>query len=299
MNQFYTGVSVFSGIDKSLIDTLYRESVIQLPDTLLYLREEQNKYIVLNDKILDTEGNIMAGGGSSVITSVKGDTLVRCHLTKETVISGISPRNKEQIMALDALINPAIKSVALTGTAGGGKTLTALGASLHCYDQKQYDKILLTKPMSQVGSYDLGILPGEVEDKFYPYLRNYLNNFEHLIDGRIKSIDHLIEHYSIEFLPFQLIRGASFHNTFVIADEVQILPFADVLTLGTRIGEGSKLVLMGDLNQKDEDIPEEKTGLYKLVNSKISQRSSLTASIHLIKNERSMLSRLFTEIFSD
>jgi PhoH-like ATPase len=101
----------------------------------------------------------------------------------------------------------------------------------------------------------------------------------------------------MEFIPIQLIRGASWRNSFVLADEVQVLNYMEMLTLGTRLGEGSKLVILGDLGQRDENIAQDKTGLWKIANSPIAQESKLVASVHLVKSERSQLSALVSDIF--
>jgi PhoH-like ATPase len=297
MAEFYTGVKVLS-TSKENIDILYKERKIKLDffDGRLRLKENQNQYIILNDKIYNENGEETFSGSSSVITRVQDDDLIKIPFTKETKISGISPRNKEQIMAFDALLDPTIGVVTLTGSAGTGKTLCMLSAALHLIDQGVYDRIILTRQMNQVGKIDLGILPGEVADKFGPYLKNYMCNFEHMLRGK-QSIDDLIAHYNIEFIPFQLIRGASWPNTIIIGDELQNADHHEILTLGTRVGDNSKLVLAGDLQQRDTKIAKEKTGLYHWVNSDIVRASEMTASIHLIKNERSEISKLFSTVF--
>jgi len=282
---------------KENIDTIYREGELSADFDLRYkFKENQNEYVVLNDKIFNEAGEELYGGSASVITRVQGDKLKKLALTKDVQVSGLRPRNKEQTMALDSLLDPTINVVTLTGSAGTGKTVITLAAALHLVDQGSYEKVILTRPMTQCGKQELGILPGEVEDKFGPYLKNYMCNFEHLLGKRLRSMDDLIDHYNMEFVPFQLIRGASWPNTIIIADEIQTLPVSDMLTLGTRVGDNSKLIILGDLNQRDERIAKEKTGLFIWVNSEIVRRDKVTASINLIKNERSYVSQLFSEV---
>jgi len=136
-------------------------------------------------------------------------------------------------------------------------------------------------------------------EKFEPYLECYMCNIEHLVkgSGKKKSVRHILDQYDIEFIPLQLIRGASWANAFIICDEAQPLNAMEIETLGTRVGDGSKIAILGDLNQRDEDIAKDKTGLYRLVNSSIAKDSELIASIELIKCERSPTSALFSEIF--
>lgn len=299
-NTLYQGVKVIS-TTKENIDKVYREREISLDnfDGRFRLKDFQNQYIVLNDKIYNEQGEeIQQQSTSSVITRVINNHLVKLPITNETIISGIKARNKEQLMALDALLDPNIGIVALTGSAGTGKTICTLSAALYLMDKGVYNRIILTRQMTQVGKQDLGILPGEVADKFGPYLKNYMCNFEHLLKGR-QSIDDLIKHYQMEFVPFQLIRGASWPNTIIIADEMQNANYHEMLTLGTRVGEKSKIVIMGDLLQRDLKIAKDKTGLYKLINDERIKQSKLAASINLIKNERSEISKIFADVFEE
>lgn len=302
----FTGVKVIV-TDKNTIDELYKDGYIPISlfDGRLKLKEYQNLYVVLTNKIEDEEGNIISPSTSSAIARVINDKLVKIAIQKDTVVGGIRPRNKEQQMALDALTDDTIKAITLTGPAGTGKTLLTLAAALHKIEQKIYSRIILTRPMTQVGKHELGILPGEVNDKFGPYLQNYMCNMEFLLKGsgsgkrKAEDIQSIIEHYKMEFIPFQLIRGASWPDSFIIADEVQTLNYHEMLTLGTRVGENSKIVVMGDLAQRDEKIAKDKTGIWKFSNSELCQNSSMVTHIELIKCERSEVSRIFAQVFEE
>ena len=297
-DNLYGGVKVIQ-TTKENIDLVYKNGSIEIFDKRYNLEANQNQYVVLNDKIYDEKGEEVFSGSSSVITRVKGNILERVYFDKKTKISGICPRNKEQIMALDALLDPSVGVVTLTGSAGVGKTVLAIAAALHLVDQGSYERIILTRQMTQVGEINLGILPGEVSDKFGPYLKNYMCNFEFLIGQKKGGVEDLISQYNIEFVPFQLIRGASWPNTLVIADELQNATVHEVLTLGTRLGENSKLVMMGDMAQRDTKIAKDKTGLYKWINSNISRVSNLTSSIELIKCERGPIAKIFAEVLEE
>ena len=213
----------------------------------------------------------------------------------------LCPRNKEQRMAIDALMDDSVKVVVLTGRAGTGKTIMTLAAAINKIESRSYNKIILTKPMSQVTKYDIGALPGDVNDKFKPYLDNYFGNLEFMfgdtgIDGKQKA-QSILEQYRVEFVPLQLIRGCSWHNAFILADECQTLDHHEMVTLGTRVGEGSKIVIMGDLAQRDEKISKESTGIYKFINDEKATNSEFVASIELLKSERGEVSALFRDIF--
>ena len=282
----YTGVKVKT-FNKETIELLYQEKEILLSEQSdSELQALQNLYVVCKDS---------SGSNTSALARVKKDKLTL--LDPEINCSNVYPRNKEQRMAMDALIDDTIKVVTLTGRAGTGKTLLTLAAALDAMDKKKYKRIILRRPMSWVGKHGLGALPGDVDEKFRPYLQNYLCNLEFMLGGKPDAIEDLVEQYRIEFIPIQLIRGASWHDAFVIADEVQPLNYHEMVTLGTRIAEGSKLVIMGDLAQRDEKIAKEKTGIYKFINSNQAKQSKITASLKLIKSERSDVSQLFADVF--
>ena len=279
----YTGVKVLE-VEQSVINSLYENKVFPMWEEILDLPE--NVYVVCKD---------IAGQSSSALAKVERGDLVL--LDVNISCQNLYPRNKEQRMAMDALLDHEIKVVTLTGRAGTGKTLLTLAAAIEAMDREKYKRIILTRPMSWVGKHGLGALPGDVDEKFRPYLQNYLCNLEFMLGGNPNAVIDLVHQYRIEFIPIQLIRGASWHDAFIIADEVQTLDYHEMVTLGTRVAEGSKLVIMGDLGQRDEKIEKEKTGIYKFVNSKGAQKSPFVASLELIKSERSPVSQLFADVF--
>jgi PhoH-like ATPase len=229
--------------------------------------------------------------------------------------SGIRPRNKEQAMALSTLLDDKVPVQILAGKAGTGKTLLTLAAAMAKIEERVYDKIILTKPMSQVGQYDLGILPGTIEEKFAPFLINYASNVEQLLgnpdpghgkrtrkkeetESGLKGVmADFFNHYRVEMVPLQLLRGASFQKAFIIADEIQVLGHHEMLTLGTRVAAGSKLVLMGDLDQRDEKIARTATGLHKIITDPKMQASPLVSYLELLKVERGPVAELFSSVF--
>lgn len=282
----YTGVRVLETTTE-LVQEAYKNKKIDVPDKRLTLYPNQFVYL----KPL-TEGQ----NGAITRVSKDGNTLDLIPKDADLKASGVLPLNKEQRMAMTNLLDDQIPLCLMTGKAGTGKTLLTLAAAIQKMDEGKYEKIILTKPMSQVTRYELGALPGEVNDKFGPYLDSYMNNIQQFM-GNKKSIPDLIAMYNIEFMPLQLIRGCSWANTFIIADEIQVLDHHEMLTLGTRVGKDSKLVIMGDLGQRDEDIPRHKTGLYKITNDEKMKASPLVSTIELLKCERSKLSELFASVF--
>lgn len=308
----FTGVQVVQIEDSQVVDTLFNQGKIQLTDELkkvLPATPYPNSFLVIKK---DT---------ASALTRVDpdGNNLL---LIKDTIkASGVKARNKEQAMLLSTLLDDRIPVQVIAGKAGTGKTLLTIAAAMQKVEEGVYNKIILTKPMSQVGKYDLGILPGNIEEKFTPFLINYASNVEQLIGGpdlhkeeKRKGVNkrstfeqqHMglqgamadfFATYNVEMVPLQLLRGASFNKAFIIADEIQVLNHKDMLTLGTRVADGSKIVLMGDLEQRDEKIAKTLTGLHKIINDEKMKQSGLVSYIELLKVERGPVAELFARVF--
>ena len=173
----------------------------------------------------------------------------------------ISPRNIEQRMALDILLDPSIKLICLVGKAGTGKTILALAGAL-AQLHNPYDKIMLSKPIIDMGN-SIGFLPGELDDKLAPWMESYFDNLSQLIPNKTKvsvgkytskDVPHwryLIDTGSIVMQPINSIRGRSISDAYMIIDEAQNLTPHEVKTLITRAAEGTKVILMGDPFQVD------------------------------------------------
>ncbi len=282
----YTGVKVLENLSPEVLNKIHNKKVISTSQLDGRAAFYPHMFLVLK-----------ATGQQSALARVGSTAKEVLLLDQKTSASGIEPRNKEQIMAMNVLMDDEVPLNIMTGRAGTGKTLLSMAVALEKIEQKKYKRLILTRPMSQVGKRDLGALPGDVGEKFGPYLNNYYSNLEYMVGP--KSVIDAINQYKIEFIPLQLMRGTSFFNAFIIADEVQVLDHHEMLTLGTRMGEGCKLVVMGDLNQRDENIAKNRTGIYKLMQDNRIKESSLASAIELIKIERSALSRLFAETFDE
>lgn len=280
----FTGYRQFS-VAGEVIDELHSKKSVDIWDKRLQLFP--NMYLELRDIVNDKH---------TVLARVLPDNKIK--KIDSLTISGITARNREQVFALDALMDDSIPVVVLTGSAGTGKTLITLATAMELVGRHRYKKVIITRPMSEVGKYKLGSLPGDASEKFGPYLQNYTTNIE-IFGGNKWGLEDLIDQGRFEIIPIQLMRGASFNECLVIADEVQVLNYMDMLTIGTRVGENSKIVLLGDLNQRDENISREKTGIYKLINDKLSKESPLVAAIDLVQCERSKTARFFASVFEE
>ena len=210
---------------------------------------------------------------------------------------GIKGRNAEQRMALEVLLNDDIKLVTLTGKAGTGKTLLSLAAGLYkTNDERIYKKLLITKPVIPVGR-DIGYLPGDKNEKLRPWVQPIYDNLELLLGTKsfTKLEDTLVGMNRIEIEALTYIRGRSVPNQFIIIDEAQNLTRHEVKTIITRVGEGSKIVLMGDTEQIDHPyLDSECNGLTYIINK--FKEENLSAHVTFRKVERSSLAQLAADI---
>jgi PhoH-like ATPase len=201
-------------------------------------------------------------------------------------------RNKEQQFALDLLMDPKIPVVSLIGKAGSGKTLLALAAGLEQVlgASSRYKKIVVTKPVEPMGK-DIGFLPGTLEEKMLPWLAPIQDNLQFLMgDDRI-TLDMYQEKGQIEVEAMTFIRGRSISNAYMVIDEVQNMTQHEIKTVLTRVGEGTKIVLTGDIEQIDNVyIDATNNGLSYVVER--LKNETITGHITLLKGERSKVATI-------
>ena len=169
---------------------------------------------------------------------------------------GITPKNIGQAMALHALLDPHIDMVILTGPAGSGKTLLALAAALEMVvERNMYDKIIVTRSTPEIAE-SIGFLPGTEEEKMLPWLAAITDSLEvlHKHDENTKgSMNYIMEKANIQYKSVNFMRGRSIQNAIVILDESQNLTASQLKTIITRCGEGTKLIVGGNLAQIDSN----------------------------------------------
>jgi PhoH-like ATPase len=215
---------------------------------------------------------------------------------KEGVWS-IHPRNREQVFALNALMDDSIKVVTLVGKAGTGKTLLAIAAGLHkTAEENVYNRLLVSRPVFPMGK-DLGFLPGDIEEKLAPWMQPIFDNVELLLSGHeaekrhSKGYRELMAMGIMEIEPLTYIRGRSIPNQFMIVDEAQNLTPHEIKTIVTRAGEGTKIVLTGDPYQIDNPyVDSSSNGLTYLVER--FKEQTISGHITMMKGERSELAEL-------
>ena len=214
-------------------------------------------------------------------------------------IYGIKPKNAEQAFALNALMNPHIKLVALQGVAGTGKTLLALASALE--QSKAFHQVILARPIVPLSNKDIGFLPGDANDKIGPYMEPLWDNLKFIKaqfgenEKKHKAILEMEQSGKIVITPLAFIRGRSLSNIMFIIDEAQNLTPHEVKTIITRAGENTKIVFTGDVHQIDTPyLDENSNGLAYLVDRLKGQE--LFAHVKLEKGERSELANLANDL---
>ena len=201
----------------------------------------------------------------------------------------MKPRNKEQAFALDLLMNPDIPVVTLVGKAGSGKTLCAIAAGLEQVVEKssqtQYKHLIVSRPIQPLGK-DLGYLPGTLEEKMNPWLAPIQDNLRFLMGNDKATLEQYMMQGMIEIEALTYIRGRSISDAFIIIDEAQNLTSHELKTIVTRVGENTKIVLTGDIEQIDNVyVDATSNGLTHAVEK--LKKFALTGHVTLIKGERS------------
>ncbi|MCA9027790.1 MAG: PhoH family protein [Planctomycetaceae bacterium] len=280
LDDLYTGKRIFNDVPSQSIRLLYEEPGELDPASLPIV-----------DDPISNENFILRNGSRSVLVTYNGiDRLFR--RISRMACFGIKPRNAEQSFALQALTDPCIRLVTLTGRAGSGKTLMALAAALE--SRSEFRQILLARPIVPLSNRDLGFLPGDVHAKIEPYMQPLLDNLnvlKHENRDSVSLIQQMLDDQRLEITPLAYIRGRSLQQTFFIVDEAQNLTPHEVKTIVTRAGEGTKIVLTGDLQQIDHPyLDSTSNGLTYVINRMKGQH--LHAHVTLEKGVRSELSEL-------
>lgn len=202
------------------------------------------------------------------------------------------PRNKEQQFAFDLLLDPEISVVSLVGKAGSGKTLLALAAGLEQTFGKGslYKKIVVTKPVEPVGK-DIGFLPGSMEEKMLPWLAPIQDNLQFLMGDDKATLELYMEKGQIEVEAMTFIRGRSISNAFIVIDEVQNMTQHEIKTVLTRVGEGTKIILTGDIEQIDNVYIDATNNGLSYVVEKLKDEK-ITGHVTLLKGERSKVATI-------
>jgi PhoH-like ATPase len=286
-------------VSAAVIDRLYAEKKISVNDPVLS---------GLNPKLFPNEYVLFKVDGSDSQTGlarfVPGMSAVLPLSRAKKPIFGITPRNVQQIMALDLLLDDDVQMVTLMGTAGTGKTLLALAAGMNkCFQDTHYERLLVARPIMPMGK-DIGYLPGSKDEKLSAWMKPIFDNLEFLLtDRRVHSgetanveakLKNYIESGKIILEALTYIRGRSIPHQYMIVDEAQNLTPHEIKTIASRVGEGTKLVLTGDAEQIDNPYLDANSNGLSFTIEKL-KHSELVGHVTLARPERSGLASLIVK----
>lgn len=268
--------------DSGVIDSLYLSKNSGLP-----LEEAQLPFTPFPNQTFTLKS---PGGTALVRVDSEAETL---RTVDKKTLTGISPRNAEQALAFDVLSDPSLSLIALTGTAGTGKTLLALAAALAQMDD--YQQLLLARPIVALSNKDIGFLPGGYKEKITPYMQPLFDNLNVIknqlgnTSAQLQKIEELQKEERLVIEALAFIRGRSLNNTICIIDEAQNLTPQEIKTVITRAGDNTRMIFTGDVQQIDSPYLEEHSnGLSYMIER--MRGESFFAHVNLIHGERSQLS---------
>jgi len=286
IDELYTGQRELP-VPGSVVDAFYRQKGVSLPGLSLM----PNEFVLLRDE--EDEKHTALG------RSGEGERLIPLREEYEKVWN-IQARSKEQRMAFELLMDPAVQLVTLVGRAGTGKTLLALAAALECtISLKRYDRILVSRPIIPLGK-DLGFMPGDKDEKLAHWMQPIFDNLTYLMgDGQKRKerehdesarqkVDKLLAGHVVEMEALTYIRGRSIPRQMVIVDEAQNLTPHEVKTIISRAGEGTKMILTGDPYQIDNPYLDSSSNGLTYAAERLKEQK-LHGHITLLKSERSAL----------
>ena len=287
-----SGSSLYHGftdvlVDDEFIDRFYANESLTLP--------EQKEKLFANQYLMLTSS---ANNKKTALAKYVGPNapLARLATFGKKGVFNIKPRNKEQNFALDLLMNPEVPLVSIVGKAGCGKTMLAIAAGLEQtigLDNK-YSRLIVSRPVQPMGK-DIGFLPGTLEEKMSPWLRPIQDNLQFLMGNDKVTLEMYMQKGVIEIEAITYIRGRSISNAYIIIDEAQNLSMHEIKTIITRVGENSKVILTGDIEQIDNVYVDETTNGLTYVAEKFKPYD-LAGHVTLMNGERSRVATLASRV---
>ncbi|WP_396278849.1 PhoH family protein [Kibdelosporangium aridum] len=272
-------------VAQEVVDALFAQNVVDLAD---YGVEEAAE-------LPCNTGLRLLAGTSSALGRVTQDKQVRL-VRGDREVFGLHGRSAEQRIALDLLMDPDVGIVSLGGRAGTGKSALALCAGLESVMERGlHRKVVVFRPVYAVGGQELGYLPGSESEKMQPWAQAVFDTLGALVSQPV--IEEVLDRGMLEVLPLTHIRGRSLHDAFVIVDEAQSLERNVLLTVLSRLGTGSRVVLTHDVAQRDNLRVGRHDGVAAVIEK--LKGHPLFAHVTLTRSERSPIAALVTEMLED
>jgi PhoH-like ATPase len=256
----------------------------------LYENETLHTDAVLDEPI--NTGLVISSERGSALGRVTGKGELRL-VRGDREVFGLHGRSAEQRLAIDMLLDPEIGIISLGGSAGTGKSALALCAALEAVlEKQQHRKIMVFRPLYAVGGQELGFLPGDAGEKMSPWGQAVFDTLGALVSPNV--LEEIVERGILEVLPLTHIRGRSLHDAFVIVDEAQSLERNVLLTVLSRIGQNSRVVLTHDVAQRDNLRVGRHDGVASVIET--LKGHPLFGHMTLTRSERSAIAALVTEM---
>jgi PhoH-like ATPase len=288
-DEFYKGYAEISVDDSEIIDALYENcysNVVDLVKEKIGREPYENEFVSIK---------------------CEKQTFLGCYYSKSVNkvyqaqdlpglgFLGVKDKNREQLFALNLLFSEDVPLVSITGLAGSGKTFLTLMAGLAGLNEGRYKRIVITRNVQPVGR-DIGFLPGDMNDKMLPWISPIMDNFRQgMHDKDLTYFKAMRDKGQIEIAPLAFMRGRTFSDTFFIIDEAQNATIHELKTVITRIGENSKIVLLGDIDQIDTPYIDSLSNGLTIVAEKF-KNEHIAGHVQLKKGERSYLSAIAAKI---
>ena len=261
------------------ISKLHKNGYVDIDRDEIHEIRAENQFLIAKSA-QNNSSSLCFHRDNKVILLDKKDTLYKS--------STVDPKNKEQHFALQMILDEKVPLVTITGLPGSGKTYISLMTALHLVmsDDTPYRRIIFTRPIQTVGK-DLGFLPGDINDKMAPWLNPIVDNFRNAF-GDLSYFEMLKEKGIFDVAPLSFMRGRSFNDSYIIVDEAQNATIHELKTIITRVGQNSKILLLGDTDQIDAPYLDTKSNGLTQVIEKMKD-SVYTTHINLPKGYRSDL----------
>lgn len=281
--------NLFSGnksilVESNIIDAVYSSKNISLSKIDSNIDLYENEFVVLKSNTEDSKSALCIKKRNSLILVMSKNEIQKK--------SGIEPKNKEQIFAMNILLDEKISLATLTGVPGSGKTYLTLMSALKLIEKEKKKRIIFTRPIQTVGK-DIGFLPGTLNEKMAPWLSPIVDNFRNEF-GDLTYFEMMMEKGIIDVAPLSYIRGRSFNDAIIIVDEAQNATVHELKTVITRTGRNSKIILLGDIEQVDLPYVNKFSNGLTIVIEKLKDEE-LTGHINFTKGYRSELANIVAQ----